>query len=463
MSTQPLPDRETSQPFSFVGDASDAIVPNRTRHDLETDVARIAHAVMTDLRPSAGQEVLVLCHDRYFFACAMLAAWTCNLVVALPPSPQPDVVRTLRQREGVCGVLHDSPGRPGLDVRALLETPNEGTSTPSPLPVLERDRVIVIVYTSGSTGAPVACLKTAGQLLGEASVLVRTFDISPRDFVVPSVPPHHIYGLLFGVLMPLLARAPFSRDTSLHAEPLAAQWNRKQATILVAVPVHLRALSTLAPDAFEHAPRRIFSSGAALPTDTAVMLKARFGFEVTEVLGSSETGGIAYRVAPASEPPIPTPFRPFEGIKLGVTEDGSLTVDSSFLAPDVVRPWVTSDRVLLQEDGSFFHLGRTDGVIKVAGTRISLQELEARILSIKGVRECAVWAVDVGGARGQETRAVIAASEELTVELIREALRLSFDAIVIPRRMRIVDALPREATGKVRREALEALFATKPT
>lgn len=446
--------------FAFAGDAHDVIVLGRTRRDLEVDVARIARAMTTDMRPRAGQEVLVLCHDRYFFACAMLAAWTCNLVVALPPSPQPDVVRTLRQREGVCGVLHDSPGRPGLDVRALLET--EDASHPEPprasLPVIPSERVVVIVYTSGSTGAPVACPKTAGQLLGEATVLGRTFHVTASDFVVASVPPHHIYGLLFGVLMPLLSRAPFARETSLHAEPLVAQWNRKRGTILVAVPVHLRALSTLDPDAFEQAPRVIFSSGAALPFDTAVMLKSRFGFEVIEVLGSSETGGIAYRTAPATEPPIPTPFRPFEGIAVGVTDDGSLTVDSSYLAPELARPWVTSDRVMLQPDGSFFHLGRTDGVIKVAGTRVSLQEIEARILAIAGVRECAVWAVEVGGARGQETRAVIAAREGLTVEQVRETLRHAFDAVVIPRRMRIVEALPREATGKVRREALEALF-----
>lgn len=452
----------STEPFTIAGNAEDAIVLNRTRRDLETDVARIAQALRTDLHPSPGQEVLVLCHDRYFFACAMLAAWACELVVALPPSPQPEVVRMLRQREGVCGVLHDSPGRPGLDVRALLETPKEEPSPPAALPAIARERVVVVVYTSGSTGASVACPKTAEQLLGEATVLGQTFGITKGDFVVPTVPPHHIYGLLFGVLMPLLARAAFSRDTSLHAEPLAAQWNRKRGTILVAVPAHLRALSTLAPDAFARAPRRIFSSGAALPTDTARMLKERFGFEVTEVLGSSETGGIAYRLAPATEPPIPTPFRPFEGIKLGVTEDGSLTVDSSYLAPELTRPWVTSDRVLLQEDGSFFHLGRTDGVIKVAGTRVSLQELEARILGIEGVHECAVWSVEVGGARGHETRAVIAAKGPLTLERVREALRHAFDAVVIPRRMRIVEALPREPTGKVRREALEALFTRKP-
>jgi acyl-coenzyme A synthetase/AMP-(fatty) acid ligase len=444
--------------FAFSGDAEDVIVLGRRRRDLETDVARIVRAITTDMRPHAGQEVLVLCHDRYFFACAMLAAWTCNLVVALPPSPQPDIVRALRQREGVCGVLHDSPGRPGLDVRALLETADEWNTAPAPIAPIASERVIVVVYTSGSTGASVACPKTAGQLLGEASVLGRTFQVSPSDFVVPSVPPHHIYGLLFGVLMPLLSRASFARETTLHVEPLAAQWNRKQGTILVAVPAHLRAFSTLKRDAFDHPPRVIFSSGAALPFDTALMLKQRFGYEVVEVLGSSETGGIAYRIAPANEPPIPTPFRPFEGIAVGTTEDGKLTVDSSYLAPEIARPWVTSDRVLLQPDGSFFHLGRTDGVIKVAGTRVSLQEIEARILGIEGVRECAVWAVEVGGARGQETRAVIAASEGLTVERVRETLRHAFDAVVIPRRMRIVEALPREATGKVRREALEALF-----
>jgi len=433
-----------------------AITRDRKREDLLRDAGAIARALEPSRRPD--EEVLILCQDRYHFACAFLAALSRGLVVALPPSAQPEMVRALRQREEVRTVIHDVDDMPGLDVRAKMGLDGEQLE----LAPIERSRRIVVVYTSGTTGQPMSCPKTAGQLLGEAETLARTFEIGPSDRVFATVPPHHIYGLLFGLLVPFVSGASFARETSLHAEPLAALWNAKRATLLVSVPAHLRGLAVLDPAAFARPPRRVFSSGAALPEATSVMLAERFGWQVTEVLGSSETGGIGHRTAVTREGETPPPFQVLPGIDVREGEGGRMEVRSPFLDPSLPQPFVSGDRVVVIDESRFSHLGRADGVIKIGGTRVSVQELEARLLAIPGVTDAHVWAVAVGGARGHETRAVIAGKaadgQLLSIEQIRKELLRWLEPVVLPRRMRVLETLPREPTGKLRRDALEALF-----
>lgn len=437
------------------------VTHGRVREDLLSDVSRVAAA----LAPAAfeGEEVLVLCHDRYRFAVALLAAWHRGLVVALPPSTQPEMVRAIRQRDRVRTVLHDVRESPGLDVAALLEASAHEAHPPVELAPIEASRHIVVVYTSGTTGAPLACPKTAAQLLGEAEVLARTFGLDEHETILATVPPHHIYGLLFGLLVPLVGGSSFVRETHLHAEPLAALWNGERATTLVSVPAHLRALAVLDPTAFEARPRNVFSSGAALPEATSVMLHERFGWRVTEVLGSSETGGIGYRTAVIEAGASPSPFLALDSVTVSEGEGGRMVVDSPFLDPDVPRPFVSADRVVVVDSRRFIHLGRADGVVKVGGTRVSVQEIEARLLAIPGVTDAVVWAVPVGGARGHETRAAVAGRDATGALLTHEALRRELlkwlEPVVVPRRIRVLDALPREPTGKLRRDALEALFA----
>jgi acyl-coenzyme A synthetase/AMP-(fatty) acid ligase len=438
--------------------APDAEVTHaRTQADLLRDVASVADTLAPSERE--GEEVLVLCHDRYHFAVALLAAWHRGLVVALPPSTQPEMVRSLRQRSTVRTVLHDVEGALGVDVRGLLGR----DVLPASLMPIPSERHVVVVYTSGTTGAPLACPKTAGQLLGEAEVLARTFEIGGADRVLATVPPHHIYGLLFGLLVPLVGGASFVRETHLHAEPLAALWRAEQPTVLVSVPAHLRALVVLDREQLERPPRHVFSSGAALPDATSSMLFERFGWRVTEVLGSSETGGIAHRTAVIEVGASPPPFVALEGVRVACAPDGRMLVDSPFLDPDLPRPFVSADRIAPIDERRFAHLGRADGVVKVGGTRVSIQEIEARLLAIAGVTDAVVWAVPVGGARGHETRAVVAGRSPdgalLTHDGIRHQLLQWLEPVVVPRRIRVVDALPREPTGKLRRDALEALFS----
>lgn len=435
--------------------------------------ARTAGALLRDARaiaarlPEGPGEVLVVCGDRYRVAAAALGAWLRGQTVALPPSAQPEAVRSLAARPGVAALLHDAAVADAHDVRAWLveEGAEDLTDGSWPAP-LDPAAPAATVYTSGTTGAHQACPKTFGQLLGEARALAETFALGPGDVVLPTVPPHHIYGLLFGVLAPLQAGAAFARETPLHAETVAATARRLGATALVSTPAHLRGLTPLSRGDLPPL-RRVFSSGAPLPRATARALLAGPGLAVTEVYGSSETGGIGWRVDAgpgedgAEDRSPETAWTPLPGVHVAAGAEGRLLLRSPFAPPDAT-PYVGEDRIEALPDGRFLLRGRIDGVLKVAGKRVALAEVEARLLALPSLADAAVLAQG-SAARGQEIAAVVVPRArdpepaEVVAEVRRELLRW-FDPVVVPRRIKVVAALPREANGKLQRGRLLGLL-----
>jgi acyl-coenzyme A synthetase/AMP-(fatty) acid ligase len=440
----------------------------RTADDLLADVARVA-AVLPDAADDE-REILCVAGDRYHFTVALLAAWQRGHRVALPPNAQTELLRAMADDPRISLVIHDTDELTGLDLRPLL-TEAATAAAPIDLCPLPAPRELVSVWTSGSTGEHQRHAKTAGQLFAEALTLAEHFGLGKGVRVVATVPSHHIYGLLFSVLVPLVSGGSFSRDTPLHAGVVRATLLDTAADVLVSVPAHLRALKILDPESLPNL-ARVFSSGAPLPPDTAMLLHARFGWSVTEVLGSTETGGIAWRVSGPEiasvhdddEALLARIWTPLPHVRVDVDIHGQLLVDSPFLPPEGARPWPTADRIELVDDSAgvrFRHLGRSDGVVKIGGKRVSLAEIERRLLAIDGVEDAAVWVVEVDGVRGNETVALVVAPG-CSPEHLRTELRQWLDPVVIPRRLRLVDALPREANGKLtRRRLLEALDAPK--
>ena len=419
----------------------------RTARDLVSDASAIARMLPTDIE---GREVVLVADDRYSFAAALVACTLRRAIAALPPSAQPEMIREIRHRENVATVLHDRPGMRGIDVSAILAHPSEAAPF-APFAALDPATPIVDVYTSGTTGTPMRCPKTAGQLIGEAETLRAMFAIAAGTPILATVPPHHVYGLLFGVLLPLVSGASFARETVLHGEPLAALARRDRSRVLVSVPAHLRALRTLARDALPTI-ERVFSSGAPLPSETYEELFERFGWRVVSAYGSSETGGIAYRAHPDD------PWTAFDGVAIDVGDDGRLLVDSPFVDPSSPRPYATNDRVERIGEHGFRLLGRVDGVLKIGGTRVSVAELEHRLLAVPGIDDAAIIAADVGGARGTEVWAAIVSKVHTDARAVRHALAPYFERVVLPRRVRVLEALPRDPSGKLRRSELRKLF-----
>jgi acyl-CoA synthetase (AMP-forming)/AMP-acid ligase II/3-hydroxymyristoyl/3-hydroxydecanoyl-(acyl carrier protein) dehydratase len=414
------------------------------------DLLRDADAVARALPPASSRagRALVACDDRYRFAVCLLAAWQAGRVVALPPNGQPGTLRRLVAEDDAMIVLGDRDQLPGLDVRGVLAQPG---AAPAFAPRhFEGDLELAIIFTSGSTGAPEAWTKRAAQLLGEARVLSEAFRVGPGDRILATLPPQHIYGLLFGVLLPLSSGAAFLRSTPFHAESVAASARESAATVLVSVPAHLKSLAALEPS---EAPRfrLLFSSGAPLDAAMTTALP-RLSHEAHEILGSTETGGMASR-----RPAVEKAFRPLPGVRVKEGPEGRLLLDSPFLDAGAARPFQSADRIELAADGRFLHLGRLDDVVKVAGKRLALSELERMLRAIEGVRDAAALAVSTDAARGTEVWAVVA-GQGIAQPAIREALLQQLDPVLLPRRLRIVDQLPAGDNGKPTRAMLLSLF-----
>lgn len=420
--------------------------------DLRRDVALLAEALPA---PEDGSHILlVFRHDRYLFLASLLASWHRGHAVALPPNTRRDAIMELYARPGVVGLLHDLESSLAHRVPDLLGAAEErDAERPVAAPALWPDgATLATVFTSGtSDGVNSACPKTATQLIGETLALQASFVEAPGQRFVATVQPGHIYGLLYSVLLPWTSGGAFLRETPFYPDAVAHAVQTYAADVLVTVPAHVRTLVAAPIERFASL-RRVFSSTAPLDADVAVRFLAQTGVPITEVLGSSETGGIAHR----QQPDAPS-WTPLVGVQVRADDHSRLWVRSSYASPDGQDDVQTADVIDILPDGTFDHVGRADGVIKVGGHRVSLPAMERWIRQQDGIDDVALCAVDVGGARGKAILAAVVSSTSSSETLAR-AMRERFEEACLPRRFEFVDAIPREDNGKVARVRLLRLF-----
>jgi acyl-coenzyme A synthetase/AMP-(fatty) acid ligase len=399
---------------------------SRSKADLLLDASRLARTL-----PEASEDsqvLMVFRHDRYAFAVGLLAAWQRGHRVALPPNTQRDSIWRVADQSQTVEILHDTESGEGLSVLSALQKapPLALAGDGYQLPVSLRDAPLLIAYTSGTTERPRPYRKLASQLLAEAIVLRDTFGLH-RARVVGTVPPGHIYGLLFTVLVPLCAGGAFLRETLLFPEPIADRVASHAATVLVTVPAHLRGFGVLQRDALSSLDR-VFSSTAPLSESTARDFQGSQSRRVTEVFGSTETGGIAWRQRDyhSSERHYPAnnaAWQPLPGVAICADAEGHLLVKSPFVdrEPGSDAAYRTEDLVALADDGSFEHRGRADGVVKIGGKRVSIPAMEATLRALDGVTDVAIVAVSNPTDRGKTLLAAVC-GEVVDSDRLRGAL-----------------------------------------
>jgi acyl-coenzyme A synthetase/AMP-(fatty) acid ligase len=407
------------QPESVVFVSSAGAV---TRAGLEAHMRRRVREAGSGAELAAAGEPVGLLVD-------LLAAWNCGCAMVL--GAQGD-----RDRRRVEAVASASPS-----TEITLDRQ------------FDSERILLELSTSGTTGTPVRHGKTAAQLLGEAQVQGPLFGLSPDSVVLSTVPLHHLYGLLFGLLAPLAAGAriisdPAGDPSKFHPHRLAGAAQEHGVTHLVTVPAHIRSLL----DAGVVLPgvREVVSSAAALPVAWARHFEEQSGARLIDVLGSTESGGVAYRRTARD-----TSYRPLPGVVARATEDGHLEVVSPFAGSR--EPLATGDRVELLADGTFVHLGRDDGVVKVGGKRLLLHDLEAAALGIAGVTDALALARPTTRARGSEIWLVVAAGG-IDRTALRQALTGAVEPLLLPRRLCVWPRLPRDARGKLAKATIERLL-----
>lgn len=413
-------------------------------------------ALAAQLRGSdTGQRWLLWCDDSFEFLVGLLALWQAGHCAVLPANAQAE---TLQRIGADCrGVLSDM--LPGA-LATRVPVGEHAVGAPVALPA---DALALQLFTSGSTGEPKPVTRTLRQLQAELQALHQQFPLSSAT-VLATVPHHHIYGLLFRLLWPLCSGRPFAATAEHYPEPLLAQIEQHAPVLLISSPAHLDRLPE-AVDLTRVADRllAVFSSGAPLPRSAALQLQQALGAAPYEVLGSTETGGVAWRQRSVSSEQ--ECWQLLTGVQARLADDGVLQV----LSPAAeTQDWCSlGDRAELLGDRQFRLLGRADRVVKIEAKRLSLTELEQRLMAHAAVQEAVAVVLD--GPRSI-VAAVIRLSAQGEQQLrsdgkrpINEALRAHlaqhFERVLLPKRFRYVGQFPRDDRGKLTQQALLALFA----
>jgi len=394
----------------------------------------------------AGEgDVLISTTGRYSFSVALLAAWIAHRNAILPPDNHPATLKRVYERHKIGCEFNQQWG-----ANLVLEhEPDLSATRGTWLVELAFDTDAVSIYTSGSSGVPVLLKKSLGNLLHEAGCLQQTLDW-PGGAIVGTVPPQHLYGLSFTVLLPWVAGLPWVDDIPLYPQDLAQVLSQTGATTLVSVPAHYKALIH---DDFPS--NSLFAISAAAPLDelTATHWQARNGHAIQEIYGSSETGVVAHRRQLESPQ-----WQAFSSVDVSVNK-GLLKVRSSFIYPAWGYEFQSSDKAKLCAAEKFELYGRSDSIVKIGGKRISLQEIERSLLECTGVSEVAALVVPVDShVRDSAVWVAVAGAEALSISALRTQLREKLAGTSIPRRLLVVDKLPRNASGKVPQRLLKALF-----
>ncbi len=314
----------------------------------------------------------------------------------------------------------------------------------------------LIKLTSGTTGQPRPLVFTAAQLLADGLQVTSTMGIGSRDLNYAMIPLGHSYGL-GNLTLPLIAQGvPLVCGTAPLPHAIAADFGRWRPTVFPGVPAVWRALA--ASSVALKSLRLGISAGAPLPPEVARDFAARFGRPLHSFYGSSETGGIAYDATGAATLKGGV-GRAMRGVQLTVLAQRQLQVSSAAVLTHGNRrrvgphgAWIMPDLVSRDTRGQLTLLGRRGTAVKIAGRRVNLAEVAARLRSRRGVRE--VW---VGVQPGPEPVLVAVVATARRAEELRADLFTDTAAWKIPKKLVVVPALPVTARGKTDLRALQAL------
>jgi malonyl-CoA/methylmalonyl-CoA synthetase len=374
--------------------------------------------------------------------------------------------------------------------RRFLTTPVALGSSDGVLPRVDEGRRALILYTSGTTSKPKGVVTTHQNIEAQVTSLISAWEWSPEDHILHVLPLHHIHGIINVLTCALWAGARCQILARFDAEVV---WNRfieDDLTLFMAVPTIYSKLIS----AWEAAPldrqramtaacrklRLMVSGSAALPVSVLERWRTISGHVLLERYGMTEIGmGISnplhgLRVAGHVGTPLPgveVRLVDEDGREVAPGTPGEIQVKGPgvFLEywrkPEATEQafrdgWFRTGDIAVNEGGSYRILGRSSvDIIKTGGYKVSALEIEEVLLDHPLIAECAIigiedpeWGERVGAA------VVTRGGVELTLEALRAWARERLAVYKIPTRLLVVEALPRNAMGKVTKPDVTRLF-----
>jgi acyl-coenzyme A synthetase/AMP-(fatty) acid ligase len=462
-----------------------------------SDVARVAAAL------PAGRHVFNVCVDRYRFAVGLCATLVAGRISLLPSTHTPEMVRQLASFAPDTFCLHDAADcaielpRFRFPEPAASGTAHDAHESHDDIavPQIDAAQVVAYLFTSGSTGAPVPHAKTWGLLVRNVRAAAARLGLADANAnadadadagmhtLIGTVPAQHMYGFESTVLLALIGGLAFSDRQPFYPADVRAELEAvPPPRVLVTTPVHLRAL--LAADRALPGASLVLSATAPLTPALAREAEARLAAPLIEIYGSTETGQIATRRTARDDawhllPGVRLDTRTqAQGGKRDSERDTSASNDSGpsvwASGGHIEEPVPMGDAIELLDDTHFLLHGRKSDLVNIAGKRTSLGYLNHQLNAIPGVEDGVFYmpdeapaqagkdAADAAGGVPVTRLAALVVAPRLSAADLLHALRERIDPAFMPRPLRFVDALPRNATGKLPRDVLAPLIAQRP-
>jgi hypothetical protein len=413
-------------------------------------------------RPEPGW--ILYADDYWYFFFVFTALLQCGKEVWLSANISPAYIAEIRGN-GDTGFLtdrelsRDEAAGESLFIPSLLENPENRFTDGGgeELPRINADETTIVMFTSGSTGKPKAIRQRLTEFEADNRfILSRWGEEWLSRKLCATVSQHHIYGLLFAILLPFTAGVPFRRKRIETPEELETL--RDESYMLITVPAFLKR----AVEGTHYGLKNpwIYTSGGVLEPELAEKTNRCLGFWPLEVYGSTETSGIAWRISRNG-----LEWTPFDNAAINLDEEGCLVIRSPYIKDPA--GFTTADLAEILPDGRFILKGRSDSVVKIEEKRVSLSEVAERLRESALVSDVCVIALKAG-------RQYLAAALVLNTQgeqqflnwekfeinrWFREYLSRFLEPAAVPKRWRYVQSLPMDTQGKKKKEAIEDLVA----
>lgn len=448
--TNPLPlgqwlnaPRPDDMPVAWLDDRTWTL--GQLRHDVTL--------LVDTLHQQEGERWALCFENSYLFIVALLASLHAGKTPVIPGHSR--VSQLEEQHALFSGVLSDRT----LDFHGKLivvASSHQTTRRWAPLPAIDESRFVEL-FTSGSTGTPRRVIKHIVSLDREARLLADRFgERLTGCSVVASVVPQHLYGLTFRIVLPMALGLPLHAAMLYYAEQLAALPHDRHY-LFISSPAFLKRLDTELP-----APpvRMLISAGGMLPWCDVATTAGWLNICPDEIYGSTETGILAWRHRQQDN----VPWLAFPGV-IFHQEDEACRVTSPLIHE--AEGLQLDDILHFDSEGLFSIAGRRGRVVKIEEKRISLNEIERRLLELDGICEAAALPVTRGGRQGIGALLVLDEAvrqrgymqDKKAQEFAwRRALLPWLEPVAVPRYWRIVNEMPVNSMNKRVYAQLEELF-----